>query len=218
MEDLFTYLVFIVMMYLIFYKELKPVIRRIKTYKSSIVWPLTFSGKIIHLIILIFSLLIKAVVKLLLKMYQGIFHPIINTGLSQEDLQSIISIVKKMDSRRFEEFCARLFELNGYTLLEITPASNDGGKDIVLMKGYNKIFVECKYYAEHESIGRPIANKLCGVMTQAKIQKGIIITTANNFTKGCKEFCDQVGIETIAMDGIIKMIMKANNKEILSLI
>ncbi|EJR49397.1 restriction endonuclease [Bacillus thuringiensis serovar thailandensis] len=61
--------------------------------------------------------------------------------------------LEKMDPRKFEYLIADLFNSLGYRA-QVTPGSNDGGKDIILWKDDEVKFVEVKRYTK-ESIGRP---------------------------------------------------------------
>ncbi|MED2874297.1 restriction endonuclease [Bacillus thuringiensis] len=56
-----------------------------------------------------------------------------------------------MDPRNFEYLIADVFNSQGYRA-QVTPGSNDGGKDIILWKDDEVKFVEVKRYTK-ESIG-----------------------------------------------------------------
>lgn len=84
-----------------------------------------------------------------------------------------------LTSREFEYFIASVYKKLGYDVV-VTPASADGGKDIILKddKG-NKIYVECKRWHKKTgyTIGREICQKLIGAMAKDNVKKGIIVTT-----------------------------------------
>ena len=101
--------------------------------------------------------------------------------------------IDKLTGVEFEGFCKWLFEsTNEYSNVEITPALNDFGKDLILTSlDGDKTYVECKRYNlsdptsrndpdtpnENFQIGRVICQKLVGSMVSDNINKGIIITT-----------------------------------------
>ena len=101
--------------------------------------------------------------------------------------------INKLTGIEFEGFCKWLFEsTNEYSNVEITPESNDHGRDLILTSlDGDKIYVECKRYnlsapiskndpdtsSEDFQIGRVICQKLVGSMVSDNINKGIIITT-----------------------------------------
>ena len=86
----------------------------------------------------------------------------------------ILNIVKhKLNPRQFEVFCAYMFKELGYDV-ELTPATNDGGVDIILNNG--EIVVECKKYIT-QIVGREICQKLLGAKVQYNSDNAIILNT-----------------------------------------
>ena len=83
-----------------------------------------------------------------------------------------------MNGRDFEEFVSYVFSLLG-NKVKLTPASRDGGVDIILNK---TSYVECKRYAEQSLIGTPIVYKLIGACFCNNIKNAIIITTSGYTT------------------------------------
>jgi HJR/Mrr/RecB family endonuclease len=106
-----------------------------------------------------------------------------------------------MSDREFEIFCGMLYEMKGYKAI-VTKATGDGGKDVILWKGRNKYYVECKHFSKENKVSRCIANKLYGVMCCDNVQHGIIITTGQ-FTKQCLEWCKKTHIKTISYEDLI---------------
>lgn len=117
---------------------------------------------------------------------------------SQKDLkQHLIS----MNPRDFEFYCADLFKRLGYKS-QVTKATADGGKDIILKSKTGTTYVEVKHYSG--SVGRPIAQKLKGAMSADNVNNGIIITTGY-FTNECIQYCRQVGILCYDLKDILQL-------------
>jgi restriction system protein len=131
-------------------------------------------------------------------------------------LDKIIQEVDRMSSREFEFFCAKLFELQGYRA-KVTKATGDGGKDVILWKGNNKYYVECKHFNRNGKVSRPIANKLYGTMCADGVHKGFIVTTGS-CTKECREWCRKTGIKIISHDELVGEIQKLGLDEVASAI
>lgn len=96
------------------------------------------------------------------------------------DIDEIISRIKHISGREFEEFCVTLFKkTKKYKKVSLTPSSNDEGKDIILTDRNNiKSYVECKQWSEcTTNIGREVCQKFIGAMISDNILNGIIITT-----------------------------------------
>lgn len=95
-----------------------------------------------------------------------------------------IDDIQNLTGREFEKFCNWTLQKNGYdtTLLQ---ESNDYGRDIIIHKDDEDIYVECKRYTpnatrtENFMIGREICEKLAGAMISNGVTKGIIMTTGN---------------------------------------
>lgn len=91
--------------------------------------------------------------------------------------------------REFEEFMAQLYNKLGYKT-ELTKATRDGGKDIILRKpdilGDMVFYVECKQYNEKNKVGIDIIQRFSGVIEMDKVNGGIIATTSF-FSKDAKD-------------------------------
>ena len=121
------------------------------------------------------------------------------TPLTSAEKAIVQSRVLKLSGREFEIFNAKIYELLGYKTI-LTPASNDGGKDIVIRKNGEKVFVECKH-TDSKNIGRPVAQKLCGAMVANNISKGLIITL-NGAHKNCTDYCNKIKGKKVKIDSI----------------
>ena len=120
--------------------------------------------------------------------------------LSNEEKNMLIRRIKELKGREFEIFTAEIYKLMGYKT-HLTPATNDGGKDVVINKKGEKIFIECKNHENKNSIGRPEAQKLCGSMVAGNVSKGIILSV-NGFNKNCKDYCKKVNGKKVKIESI----------------
>ncbi|WP_088072384.1 restriction endonuclease [Gottfriedia luciferensis] len=120
--------------------------------------------------------------------------------------RTIFEITAGFSSRDFEIFVADLYRYSGYHT-EVTPQSNDNGKDIILTKNKEITYVECKMYSEGNNIGRPPLQKLHGAMSKDKIERGLFITTSA-FTKTAQDYVRGTGIELVDGYDLVKLIGK----------
>lgn len=90
-------------------------------------------------------------------------------------------IYHSFSPREFEEFMAQLYSRLGYNV-ELTKATRDGGKDIILRKpdilGDMVYYVECKQYDKKNKVGIDVVQRLTGVIETDKVNGGIIATTS----------------------------------------
>jgi restriction system protein len=104
------------------------------------------------------------------------------------------SVVYSISPRQFEEIAAEVFERLGYKV-ELTPSSNDGGRDIYIARknqlGSLLYYVECKRYAPNRPVGVGLVRSLYGVVEAGRVTAGLLLATSH-FTKGAKEFQRQV--------------------------
>lgn len=110
--------------------------------------------------------------------------------------------LEKMDPRKFEYLIADLFNSLGYRA-QVTPGSNDGGKDIILWKDDEVKFVEVKRYTK-ESIGRPYIQKLHSAIIDGDAVGGYFVTLSN-FNKNARQYAANKNIELIDGDALIHM-------------
>lgn len=94
----------------------------------------------------------------------------------------------------FEEFCTSLFEQHGYQATR-TKATGDGGYDISVVdfRVGGITLVECKCYAHHNKISRPMLQKLVGAGIGENAAQLLFITTSG-YTKQALDYGRSVGM------------------------
>ncbi|WP_035430842.1 restriction endonuclease [Bacillus sp. UNC322MFChir4.1] len=113
--------------------------------------------------------------------------------------------LEEMDPRDFEYFVADFFRSLGYKA-QVTSASNDGGKDIILHKGKEMKFVEVKRHTKG-TIGRTFIQKLHSAIVDADAVGGYFVTLSN-FNKNARKYAANKNIELIDGDSLISMMQK----------
>ena len=119
--------------------------------------------------------------------------------------------------RDFELMVEQIFIDKGFRT-ELTPTTRDGGKDIIAKRYIGTripivIYIECKRFGPDHAVGEPIIRGLYGVMTDAHINKGILVTSSY-FSRDAFIFTRRQGdlIELINGDALYKMIQKSANR------
>lgn len=106
-------------------------------------------------------------------------------------LQKHPQMMREMNPRDFEVLVAEILTHLEFQV-ELTPSSNDGGKDIVGYRMVNgvplKFYFECKRYAESNKVGIGALRSLLGTVSGhgAHANIGVLVTTSK-FTKGSIE-------------------------------
>ena len=95
-----------------------------------------------------------------------------------------------LEDKEFEAVMAEIYSKLGYKV-ELTKATRDGGKDIIIRKpeilGDFVYYVECKKYAAQRHIGVGIIRNLVGTINADRVNGGILATTSY-FTPDAKRF------------------------------
>lgn len=99
-------------------------------------------------------------------------------------------VLYQLQDRDFEVVMAEIYSKLGYKV-ELTKATRDGGKDIIIRKpeilGDFVYYVECKKYAAKRHIGIGIIKSLVGTVSADRVNGGILATTSY-FTPDAKRF------------------------------
>ena len=122
--------------------------------------------------------------------------------LPEEDARAqLLAKLRNLHPRQFEMVCKRFMTEIGFSGVEVTNPTNDGGFDgrgYVEVNPFVKIrtIFECKRYNENP-VGPEIVRAFLGTLRVEKAEKGVIITTSR-FTRGA--------IDIAAKDSCIELI------------
>jgi restriction system protein len=109
--------------------------------------------------------------------------------------------------KEFEVLVGEAFRLQGYQVSENHAGGADGGIDLVLRKGSEKFFVQCKQWKAF-SVGVAIVRELYGVMAAERAVGGFVVTSGQ-FTKDAEEFAKGRNVELIDGPKLMTMIRTA---------
>lgn len=105
------------------------------------------------------------------------------------ELKKDPALLYQLSPRKFEEVIADLLDRQGFAC-ELTPASHDGGKDIIARCptpiGSFLLYVECKRYAPEHRVGVSLVRQLLGVVAHDRVSGGLLVTTSS-FSAGARD-------------------------------
>ena len=110
--------------------------------------------------------------------WEAIFRSILENPRSLEEFTR--------SHRRFEEFIAETYYRSGYKV-ELTPASNDGGVDIIAeLPGHGtiKILDQTKAYSEHRPVTANDVRAAVAVLATHPDASKAVVTTTSRFAPG----------------------------------
>ncbi|MHB1114849.1 MAG: restriction endonuclease [Acidovorax defluvii] len=116
-----------------------------------------------------------------------------------------------MSWREFELLVGEAYRLQGYRVAEIGGGGPDGGVDLVLVKGSEKFFVQCKQWKAYK-VGVTTVRELYGVMA-AKGATGGFVVTSGRFTADAKDFAQGRNIELVDGPRLFAMIQQARSTQ-----
>lgn len=134
---------------------------------------------------------------------------IIDKKKQEKSLSEINEIINVFSNNPygFEKYCSSLYKKMGIQA-RTTPASNDGGYDILLNypDGRNAV-VECKCFNKNHSVGRPLIQKLVGANQIVNADEMIFITTSS-FTNSAVEYAEQCNVHLVDGIDLLRLIHK----------
>lgn len=138
--------------------------------------------------------------------------------VKEQHLTLIEKLIKKLDGHEFEDFMGYIFRKNDIECKN-TKKTGDGGKDLILKKDGEKIYVELKRYADENKVDDTIIKKLFASCVHDDIKKGMIITTSS-YTTPALECIDKlstkgVEIEHLYMVDIMEMVARLDTRDVL---
>ncbi len=101
------------------------------------------------------------------------------------------AVEAQSDGLAFEDHCADLLELNGFTNVEQTPASADFGVDIFAEKGGVTYAFQCKYY-DHP-VGTKAVQEIYSGRDFYHCMVGVVLTN-QTFTAGAVKMAEAFNI------------------------
>ncbi len=112
-------------------------------------------------------------------------------------------VIDGMSWRQFEALVGEGFRRRGFSVTELGGQGPDGGVDLVLTKGSERTFVQCKQWRANK-VGVTTVRELYGVMAAKAAAAGVVVTSGT-FTSDAKAFASGRNIKL--MDGAQLMVL-----------
>jgi restriction system protein len=116
---------------------------------------------------------------------------------------NILAQLKKMDAYDFEKFCMQLLKVYGFSNVEVTQKSRDGGIDgygkLKVGLAYMKVAFQCKRW-DNTTISRKEIDAFRGAI-QGEYEQGIFFTTSSFSKEAMNASIKQGAVPVILIDG-----------------
>lgn len=122
----------------------------------------------------------------------------VRTSRSTRNLRTAGQLYSSFSSNPsgFERYCAWLYSAMGYKC-ETTAKTADGGLDVRFIDPNGKSgIMECKCYAEQNSVSRPLIDKFIGVNAHERAERMIFVTTSR-FSSGAEKRANEFGSSSL---------------------
>lgn len=106
-----------------------------------------------------------------------------------------VSALDGMSWQEFETLVGEAYALQGYRVAETGGGGPDGGVDLVLTKGGEKFFVQCKQWKAYK-VGVDVVRELYGVMAAEGATGGFVVTSGR-FTDDAKAFVNGRNLQLV---------------------
>ena len=115
----------------------------------------------------------------------------------------ILSQLKKMDAYDFEKFCMQLLKVYGFSNVEVTQKSRDGGIDgfgkLKVGLAHMRVAFQCKRW-DNTTISRKEIDAFRGAI-QGEYEQGIFFTTSSFSKEAMNASIKQGAVPVILIDG-----------------
>lgn len=118
-------------------------------------------------------------------------------------LGSTLEGIRSLSWHRFEELVQEAFRREGFQVRP-TASGADGGVDLVLRKGNETTFVQCKAWRSRQ-VGVVLLRELFGVVAAEGADAGVVVTSGR-FSKPALEFADGKRLRLIDGQQLIAML------------
>ncbi|WP_294373031.1 restriction endonuclease [Pseudacidovorax sp.] len=122
------------------------------------------------------------------------------------------SALDDMTWKQFEMLVGEGFRQQGYSVQETGGGGGDGGIDLVLRRGRETFFVQCKQWRATR-VGVAVAREVYGVMA-AKGADGAFIVTSGRFTDDAVAFAEGRNIKLVNGEELRRLIRAGRRSEV----
>jgi len=119
------------------------------------------------------------------------------------DSQKGLETIRNISWREFEELVGEAYRRKGYSVVETGGGGADGGVDLVLKKGGERLLVQCKHW-KMLKVGVKVVRELYGVIAAEGATGGIVISSGT-FTKEARDFARGKALELLDGSELLKL-------------
>jgi HJR/Mrr/RecB family endonuclease len=124
--------------------------------------------------------------------------------ITQQSILGSNHIFNSLSGTDFEHLLVRLFESMGYAVQHIGKSADQGG-DLIANKDGERILIQAKRY-KNWSTGNEAVQQVLAAMQFYNCNKGMVISTSENFTPAAQQLAHATNIELISKARVSEML------------
>lgn len=117
-----------------------------------------------------------------------------------------LSWVDRLSWRDFERQVAEVYRQEGYWVEECGGNGPDGGVDLRLTRGGERVLVQCKHWKSWK-VGAPVVRELYGVLMAEGANRAVVITSGR-ISREAVSFAEGKPLELVSGDGLLALLRK----------
>jgi restriction system protein len=118
-----------------------------------------------------------------------------------------VESIRQLDWAGFERVVGEAYRRQGFTVVERGGPQPDGGIDLQLSRGSERIVVQCKHW-KNRQVPVQRVRELLGVVTAEGADRGILVATSG-FTADAREFAAGKPLELLEGDAVARLAQQA---------
>jgi restriction system protein len=112
--------------------------------------------------------------------------------------------LRAINWKEFEELVGEAYRRKGYSVTETGGGGADGGVDLVLRKGGEKLLVQCKHW-KMDKVGVKLIREIYGVVAAEGATGGIVISSGT-FTQEARDFAGGKPLELLDGSELLQLV------------
>lgn len=114
------------------------------------------------------------------------------------------STLRTISWQEFEELVGEAYRRKGYAVTESGGGGADGGVDLILRKGGERLLIQCKHW-KMDKVGVKVVRELYGVVTAEGATGGVVISSGT-FTQEARDFARGKPLELLDGSELLRLI------------
>lgn len=111
------------------------------------------------------------------------------------DRQRNIDGLRSMSWQQFEQLVGEFFRRQGFQVVETGQGGKDGGVDLMLRRGQERVIVQCKQW-KSANVGVSVVREMFGLQNHFRVQR-VKIVSCGRFTRDAWQFAQGKPIDLI---------------------